>query len=61
MHLRRARIAGGVGQLAKITFVVSNAKMISMRFFVWRSFIFIMHHTPIKTVGDVTDVIEISC
>ena len=30
--------------------------MISMRFFVWLSFIFLMHHTPIKTIGYVTDV-----
>ena len=37
-----------------------NAKMISMRFFVWWSFIFLMHHMPIKIIGYVTDVIEIS-
>ena len=28
--------------------VVSNAKMMNMRFFVWWSFIFLRHHTPIK-------------
>ena len=49
------------GQSAKITSVVSNAKMISMWFFIWWSFIFLMHHTPIKTIGYVTDVIGISC
>ena len=45
-HLGRARIAGG--RTAKFTFVVSNAKMISMYFFVWWSFISLMHHTHIK-------------
>ena len=29
--------------------------------FVWWSYIFLMHHTPIKTIGYVTDVIEMSC
>ena len=32
-----------------------------MRFFVWWSFIFLVHYTPIKTIGYQTDVIEISC
>ena len=50
-HLGRARIA------AKFTPVVSNAKKISMQLFAWWSFIFLMHHTPIKTTGYVTDVI----
>ena len=36
-----------------------NAKMLSMWFFVLWSFIFLMHHRPIKTIGYVTDVIEI--
>ena len=49
--------SGGI----KITPVVSNAKTISMGFFVLWSFIFLMHHSPIKTIGYVTDVIEISC
>ena len=35
--------------------------MISMRIFVLWSYIFLMHHTPIKTIGCVTDVIEIPC
>ena len=60
MHLGRARIAGGVSK-QKFTSIVSNAKMISMWFFVWWSFIFLMHHTPIKSIGYMTDVIEISC
>ena len=49
------------GQEAKIISVVRNAKMISMWFFLWRSFIFLMYHAPIKTIGYVTDVKEISC
>ena len=56
----RARTAEGVSK-KKITPVVSHAKMISMGFFVWWSFIFLMHHSPIKTIGYVTDVIDISC
>ena len=59
-HFGRARIAEGVSR-QKITSVVSNAKMVSMLFFVWWSFTFLMHHTPIKPIGYVTDVIEISC
>ena len=30
-------------------------------FFVWWSYIFLMHHTPIETLGCDTGVIEISC
>ena len=53
-HLGRARIAEGVSKQK------SHPLMISMRFFVWWSFIFLMHHIPIKAIAYVTDVIEIS-
>ena len=36
------------GSVSIITSVESNAKMISMWFFVWWSFIFLMQHTPVK-------------
>ena len=58
-HLGIAAIAKG--SVNKFTPVVSNAKMKSMWIFVWLSFIFLMHNTPIKAIDYVTGVIEILC
>ena len=58
-NLGRARIARGVSK--QNSQIVSNAKKISMRFFV-----LVVFHLPhasytYKTIGYVTDVKEISC
>ena len=46
--LNRHLDAGGVSKQNSHPLHKSNAKMLSMRFFVWWSYMYLMHHTPIK-------------